>query len=269
MRTGRTSPLLMHARDEQGQAVTCVVKAMPRLATPPLEYLFEWLGAALARALGISTPEPLAVTIPSDLGAAVAAEFQADVRASQGRRESLVAQGARMPGSMKHPCQAVIVRYAPDASSGELLNIGVVVLSPGHRFMASRFLDRWARVTQAFPEADRVHLRRVASAIERSCEQHYERDQLTLVAPASAIDAAFDAAVPLEDSGLVRSAPITGLTADPEQTLNELFERYVAVRDPIEQRVTHRARSVFAPSCWVSDSVGKKRLPLPTRRASK
>lgn len=150
-----------------------------------------------------------------------------------------------MSGPVKHPCQAVIVRYSPDPASGELLNIGVVLLAPGHRFMASRFLDSWARLGQAFPDSDKVQLRRVASAIEHSCERHYTGQQLTLMEPTSAIDRAFDAAVPHEDAAIVRSAPLTGITADPERTLNELFERYVAVRAPEEKRIRRTDDAVW------------------------
>lgn len=144
-----------------------------------------------------------------------------------------------MPGPVKHPCQAVIVRYSPDPASGELLNIGVVLLSPGHGFMASRFLDGWQRVTKAFPEADPVHLRRIASAIETASARHFgSTDQGVLLdKPSDQVETAFDAAIPREDAAIVRSHAIAGLTADPERTLRELFERYVAVRDIDERRV--------------------------------
>jgi hypothetical protein len=112
--------------------------------------------------------------------------------------------------------------------------------------MASRFLESWARVVQAFPAADKVQLRRIASAIERSCERQYSAgNQLRLSEPSAAIDAAFDAALPREDAAIVRSAPLTGITADPERTLNELFERYVAVRDADETRIRRDDAAVW------------------------
>lgn len=150
-----------------------------------------------------------------------------------------------MSGPVKHPCQAIVVRYCPDPTSGELLNVGVVLISAGHRFMGARFLDSWSRVTQTFPEADRVQLRRIASAVERSCERHYSGKQLRLEEPTGAIDAAFDAAVPRMDASIMRSLPITGITANAERTLSELFERYVAVRDPAEKRIARDDNAVW------------------------
>lgn len=134
-----------------------------------------------------------------------------------------------MTESTKHPCQALIVRYAPEPASGEMLNIGVVLLSSGHSFMGSRFLGKWGRITRAFPDADEVHLRRIASAIAKSCERHVST-QVPSTGPNDVV-AAFDAAMPHDDASIVRSSPLMGITADPGRTLNELFERYVAARD--------------------------------------
>jgi hypothetical protein len=84
MKSGRHTPLLIHARGEDGDLVQCVVKPKGRLTMPPTEYLLEWVASALAHALAIRTPEPLAVEITDALAQAVDAEFAADVRASVG-----------------------------------------------------------------------------------------------------------------------------------------------------------------------------------------
>lgn len=145
---------------------------------------------------------------------------------------------------MKHPCQALIVRYAPDPASGEMLNIGVVLCSGGHRFLGARFLDKWKRLTQAFPEAEKVHLTRTASALERSFEKHFA-DQLSLQPAPDNVVALFDAALPPDDASILHSPAIAGVTADPARTLDELFERYVAARDPAEQRVRRADEAVW------------------------
>jgi hypothetical protein len=149
-----------------------------------------------------------------------------------------------MAGSIKTPCQALIVRYAPDPASGEMLNIGVVLLSAQHHFLGARFLSKWARLTQAFPETEKVHLARTASAIERSFERQFT-SQLSLEGTPDSITALFDAALPADDASIVHSAPITGVTADPGRTLAELFERYVAARDVVEQRVRRPDEDVW------------------------
>lgn len=84
MASGRNQPLLVSVRDAEGKAGQCVIKPRTRLLEPPLEYLLEWLGATIARCLGIATPEPFAVTITDDFAASVGAEFRHDLRSSVG-----------------------------------------------------------------------------------------------------------------------------------------------------------------------------------------
>jgi hypothetical protein len=85
MTAGRHQPLLLHVRTEASDApMQCVVKPVNRLTMPPMEYLLEWTASAIAAAMGIETPEPLAVEIDEDFAAAVSNEFRADVRSSIG-----------------------------------------------------------------------------------------------------------------------------------------------------------------------------------------
>lgn len=144
---------------------------------------------------------------------------------------------------MRASCQALVVRYAPDPSAGEVLNIGVVVLAPSHGFFGARFVDSWQRITQAFPKADPVHLRRVASAVERACAA-VSGAQLSL-ASTDDIVAAFHAIIPPDDASLQHSSPLSGVTTDPERTLDELFARYVTERARTADREPRRDHEVW------------------------
>lgn len=84
MASGRNQPLLLLTRDGAGDHLSCVVKARPRLAAPPSEYLFEWLTAALARRLGLTVPDPLAVTITSEFASGVSEPFHMELNSSVG-----------------------------------------------------------------------------------------------------------------------------------------------------------------------------------------
>ncbi|MCB9591138.1 MAG: DUF3037 domain-containing protein [Sandaracinaceae bacterium] len=141
---------------------------------------------------------------------------------------------------MRSACQAIVIRYAPDPSGGEVLNIGVVLLAPAAGFFGARFVDSWSRITGAFPEADIVHLRRIASAVESTCAAHADA-QLSLE-PQQDVVKAFEQIVPVEDASLAHSAAVSGVTSDPQRTLDELFARYVqpkARRTERESRPDH------------------------------
>lgn len=131
----------------------------------------------------------------------------------------------------KEHCQAVVIRVTPDTTSGEALNIGVVVHSPAHAFVGARFSSSWRRVTDAFPLMDAPHLRRIAGAITRACESTYQ-PQTTLEGPLDVIPL-LRRVIPEDDAGILLSAPLNGLTSDPARTLNELFTRFVVRGEPV------------------------------------
>lgn len=144
---------------------------------------------------------------------------------------------------MKTPCQALLIRYAADPSRGELLNIGVILYAPQAGFLGARFVDSWSRVTKAFPTADPVHLRRVATAVSKSCSERVG-SQLALDAPADVVTA-LRSIVPADDASLSHSHTIAGVTADPTRTLNELFARFVEAEPAPEERRTRNEQEIW------------------------
>lgn len=149
-----------------------------------------------------------------------------------------------MDGKVKHQCQAVVIRVAPDPSAGEMLNVGVVLHAPGHRYLGAKFTSTWKRITDAFPDADRVHLGRIATAISRACDATYE-PQLKMDEPPADIVTAVRRIVPDDDASLLISAPLTGLTSDPERTLKELFDRYVVRGEAEERKISRNDNDVW------------------------
>ena len=124
----------------------------------------------------------------------------------------------------KKPCEAIAIRYVHDVRTGEFLNIGVVLMSPGHDFLGARFINSWARITATFPDAEPVHLRRVARAIEHACERWMvaTRTQLAFMRVDN-LDAFLRSVIGFDDASITFSTTISGITADPVVTLNELF----------------------------------------------
>ena len=68
---GQSKALLISARDDTGEAVSCVTKLDARLKFPPTEHLREWLGCALGEVLGIRVPVPYRVLIESDFATGI------------------------------------------------------------------------------------------------------------------------------------------------------------------------------------------------------
>jgi hypothetical protein len=77
--SGRNEALLVSARGANG-LFDCVVKLTARLGLPPIEYLSEWVAAAVGRELGLAIPEPMCVGVSEAFADAILDEtVRADV----------------------------------------------------------------------------------------------------------------------------------------------------------------------------------------------
>jgi hypothetical protein len=129
---------------------------------------------------------------------------------------------------VKVPCQAMAIRYVHDVAVGEFINIGMALLCPAKEFGGARFLDRWGRVTAAFPDADTVHLRRISAAVQDGLATWRARHQGTLAfEKVDDLPNLLGSIIPVDDASIQFSPLISGVSEDPEVTLAELFDRYV------------------------------------------
>ncbi len=131
MGSGRTRPILVGARSSDDQPVQVVVKPTNKLTMPPCEYLFEWLGAAIARALGVEVPDPLAVTIDQEASSAVIdAELRLDLQQSVGLVYGSKYVGDR--GQTQLPSELQPTRAQREAA-GLVLGFDVFIHNPDRR----------------------------------------------------------------------------------------------------------------------------------------
>jgi hypothetical protein len=122
------------------------------------------------------------------------------------------------------PFQYAVLRVVPDLDRGEALNVGVVVFSRRHRFLAARTHLDEARVRAAFPSVDAAALRRHLAGLEHvaagdpragALADLDQSDRFGWLAAAS--------------STIVQASPVhTGLCDDPQRLLDRLFARLVA-----------------------------------------
>jgi hypothetical protein len=152
-----------------------------------------------------------------------------------------------MATEVKRPCQAISVRYVHDVRTGEFLNIGVVLMSPGNDFVGAQFITHWARVTGAFPDAEPVHLRRIVRAIMHACDAWLaatsQQLQLTRV---NDIETFLRTVIEFDGDASIRFSPIiSGVTANPKGTLDELFYLYAGRHAEPEPRQSREDADVW------------------------
>ncbi len=123
-------------------------------------------------------------------------------------------------------CSYFLVRYVPDVTKEEFINIGVFLSCPEERFLDCVFSDDWRRISRFHQEADAEFLRTLQSHFKQEIEDH--RNDL----------AGYLGVMQQSFSNLIQlSEARPCLTSNLLAQLQDLFERYVGVRvaSPSEQ----------------------------------
>jgi hypothetical protein len=136
-----------------------------------------------------------------------------------------------------------ILRYIHDPSTGEFVNVGLVLTMESRSYGGSLFRSQTQRITQFFPGVKGRNLRRTLSAIKASAkraEKQMDRvwsscgtgEDAGNAARASECVLAFAQRILVnDDSALQWSEPFTGVTSTPAETLTRLYERLIVRYD--------------------------------------
>ena len=125
-----------------------------------------------------------------------------------------------------------VLRYIHDVVSGETINVGVAMHAPSVGFLKVRTRKTVDRLKQAFPDLDGGAFIDAMLAVDLGFATVIKQ-----VGTAPLFDAGTDAralalnVLPEDDSALQWSPTMSGLTADPSRTLEQLYERYVTRYD--------------------------------------
>lgn len=134
----------------------------------------------------------------------------------------------------KIPYTYTVLRYVHDIATGEFLNVGVALCAPERRFVNAMCRTNFTRLKAVFPSLDgdsfRASMRHVMACFERFGEE--ARDQLALRSSTGTVMDYALAVLARDDSSLQWSEAGTGVAANPEAMLAQLFERFVTSHDP-------------------------------------
>jgi hypothetical protein len=120
--------------------------------------------------------------------------------------------------------QYAVVRVVPRVERGESLNVGVVLFSRRHRFLAARTeLDAAALAAMA-PGCDLAEVRPHLETLERVAAGDPAAGPIAALEPSERFHW-----LTAPSSTIVQTSPVhTGLTTDPAAELDHLFARLVA-----------------------------------------
>lgn len=158
---------------------------------------------------------------------------------------------------MKTEFSYVVLRYVHDVVSGEFANVGVIVVAPRIRFARALCTQRYQRISQFFPGASGKHVREVSSYIqERIDEIADEIAGKQLVGFPRDADEFAGQVLPKDDSSFQTSGLQGGVAegGQMEQTVEDLFERFVEKYEKIQERKTRTDNDVWRPFKRALDS---------------
>ena len=124
--------------------------------------------------------------------------------------------------------QFSILRYVHDTVTQEFVNVGVAVYAPEAEFFRARCTESYARISNMFQRIDGQHFRQIAHYIEAQIRERGKQLSSSLsFEQQPTLESLLTQVLPADDSAFQFSKPGIGLSADPNQTLVELFQRYV------------------------------------------
>lgn len=121
-----------------------------------------------------------------------------------------------------------VLRYVHDVTSGEFVNVGVVLYAPEAQFLSALCRPTYGRLSRVFPGVQPEHFKSLMHYIQSRLEEEGGRiaGELEFEKPSNVMTFAHSI-LPQDDSTLQWSPSGSGRTENPEKALGNLFERMV------------------------------------------
>ena len=141
---------------------------------------------------------------------------------------------------MKSTYTYTVLRYVHDITTGEFVNVGVALYAPEAKYASALCRSTYGRLSKVFPGVDGEVFKGLMHFVQSRLEELGDgvREELALDGLPKSVMELAHAVLPPDDSSLQWSPPGSGLTENPSQTLEGLFDRLVLRYDerPIKER---------------------------------
>jgi hypothetical protein len=139
---------------------------------------------------------------------------------------------------MKTPYTYSVLRYVHDITTGEFINVGVVLYSREGCYASALCRSTFGRLSRTFPGMDGDAFKSLMRFVQSRIEEIGDglKKELPLNGHPSTVMDVAHAVLPPDDSSLQWSPPGSGLSENLSQTLEGLFERLVICYDERPQQ---------------------------------
>ena len=143
------------------------------------------------------------------------------------------------------PYRCRILRYVHDVPKGEFVNIGVVMWIPEHSRLIFRLNEQHRRLSGFFKNFDGISYRQILRNLQRSFKKvasDLQKPPLTRDTPKNTFEV-FNLLVREDASTFQWSQVISGISANPEDRLDRLFEDFVTFHESLSRRRSPQPRN--------------------------
>ncbi|MBK8522637.1 MAG: DUF3037 domain-containing protein [Chitinophagaceae bacterium] len=124
--------------------------------------------------------------------------------------------------------QFQIVRYIHDRITGEFVNVGIIVYMPESRFLKSRFINKFSRISQFFIDVNGHSLLGALKQFDKEINIVSKRlSSNDLFESFSSIEEITNSILTKDDSALECCSMNYGIDLSGQAALNDLFERLI------------------------------------------
>ena len=126
-----------------------------------------------------------------------------------------------------------ILRYVHDTATAEFINVGVALLCKNENFFEVKLRKTIGRVSDTFPDLKAKNFRALMKNLSNrfaAVSKAYD-SPMRLGDKSEQLEQVIFSVLPKDDSSLVWSPISSGLTDNPQGTLDRLFERYISKYD--------------------------------------
>ena len=135
----------------------------------------------------------------------------------------------------------VVLRYVHDIVSQEFVNVGVVLFSPSDQRLVGRFQEKFARIKKFFPDFEKRAFSTSLEAIQRGLDHERSRTELSIqLSKTTDFTSRLHQVLPKDDSALQWSNIGSGVSANFDEALDQLFTRFVSRYDKPETVADHK-----------------------------
>jgi hypothetical protein len=168
----------------------------------------------------------------------------------------------------KTPFQFSVLRYIHDAFTGEFLNVGLAFYCHTPAFFKVRLLTKYSRITSAFPNADGEFYRRYITHLQGKFDQVSEKvnsKQMTMEPwPPERLEELLYQVLPPDDSAIQFGMVQGGMSQEPEETFESLYQRLVEIHLQQEERGARNEAEIWSDFSKLLREQNVVRLLRPT-----